>query len=118
MHMLGPVLPAALVALALSAAPMAGQIAPTLPSDTLGGRKLAPEANVPSGIVAPTLPSDTLMAGACLRTDTITARIVQSTPRQRRDPPDTTSATALAAADSTPRCADGSLPKRPRQRSN
>ena len=117
MSMLGTALPTGLVCLAFTALPLAGQIAPTLPSDTLGGRKLAPEANVPSGIVAPTLPSDTLMAGACLRSDTITARIVQSTPR-RRDPADTTNATALAAADSTARCADGTYPKQPRQRSN
>ena len=115
MYMSG--LSAALVVLALSAVSAAAQIAPTLPSDTLGGRKLAPEANVPSGIVAPTLPSDTLKAGACLRTDSITARIVQSTPNRQRDPSDT-SATALAAADSTARCADGSLPKSSRKGNN
>lgn len=45
---------------AMLAAPLAAQVAPTLPRDTLGGRKLPPEANVPRGIVAPTLPRDTL----------------------------------------------------------
>ena len=45
--------------------PVAAQVAPTLPRDTLGGRKLPPEANVPRGVVAPTLPRDTL-AGARL----------------------------------------------------
>ena len=105
------------VALALSAAPAAAQIAPTLPSDTLGGRKLAPEANVPSGIVAPTLPSDTLQAGACLRKDSLTAKIVQSTPTRQRDPSDTTTVT-LAAADTTARCADGSYPKSSRKGNN
>ncbi len=45
---------------ALAATPVAAQVAPTLPRDTLGGRKLPPEANVPRGVVAPTLPRDTL----------------------------------------------------------
>ena len=96
---------AVIAALALAAAPAAAQIAPTLPSDTLGGKRLAPEANVPSGIVAPTLPSDTLDAGACLRRDTIAVRIVQSTPRREREANDTT---ATVAANSLVRCADGS----------
>lgn len=116
MYMLGTGL-SALVVLALAATPAGAQVAPTLPSDTLGGRKLAPEANVPSGIVAPTLPSDTLKAGACLRNDTITARIVQSTPKRQRDPSDT-SAAALAAVDSTARCADGSYPRNSRKGNN
>jgi hypothetical protein len=45
---------------ALAAGPVAAQVAPTLPRDTLGGRRLPPEANVPRGVVAPTLPRDTL----------------------------------------------------------
>ena len=117
MHKLGIAVRMAFVALALSSAPAAAQIAPTLPSDTLGGRKLAPEANVPSGIVAPTLPSDTLQAGACLRKDTLTTRIVQSTPTKQRDPSDTTTV-ALAASDSLARCADGSYPKSSRKGNN
>jgi hypothetical protein len=44
---------------AIVVAPLSAQVAPTLPRDTLGGRKLPPEANVPRGVAAPTLPQDT-----------------------------------------------------------
>lgn len=47
-----------------AAAPAAAQVAPTLPRDTLFGKKLPPEANVPRSAVAPTLPGDTLTGSA------------------------------------------------------
>ncbi len=57
--LLGRSIPAILV-LAACASPLAAQVAPTLPRDTLFGRKLPPESSVPRGVVAPTLPRDTL----------------------------------------------------------
>lgn len=54
------ILPLVLLAV-LAAGPLAAQVAPTLPRDTLGGRTLPPTAEVvPSS--APTTPSDTLNA--------------------------------------------------------
>jgi hypothetical protein len=67
-------LPPLFLLAALAAAPLAAQVAPTLPRDTLGGRKLPPEANVPRGVVAPTLPRDTLGG----RTLPPTAEVVRS----------------------------------------
>lgn len=102
---------AALIALAAHSAAVSAQVAPTLPSDTLQGRKLPPEANVPRQVIAPTLPSDTLKAAERLCTEAIASRPVASTPRPpagRSDtlaaPTDTTSAPcrmAPATSDST-----------------
>jgi hypothetical protein len=72
---------AALFALAIHVATAAAQVAPTLPSDTLQGRKLPPEANVPRQVIAPTLPSDTLKAAERLCTEPLGPRPVASTPR-------------------------------------
>ena len=86
---------AALVALAAHAAAAGAQVAPTLPSDTLQGRKLPPEANVPRQVIAPTLPSDTLKAAERLCPPPIGPRPVATTPR----PP--VSGDSVAAADTT-----------------
>jgi len=86
---------AALFVLAAHSATAAAQVAPTLPSDTLQGRKLPPEANVPRQVIAPTLPSDTLKA-AERRCTELAQRPVASTPRlpARTD-------TIAAASDTT-----------------
>jgi hypothetical protein len=86
---------AALVLLAAHAAAAGAQVAPTLPSDTLQGRKLPPEANVPRQVIAPTLPSDTLKAAERLCTPPIGPRPVATTPR----PP--VAGDTAAAADTT-----------------
>jgi hypothetical protein len=87
---------AALFVLAAHSATAAAQVAPTLPSDTLQGRKLPPEANVPRQVIAPTLPSDTLKAAERRCTETLAQRPVASTPRlpARTD-------TIAAASDTT-----------------
>lgn len=64
----------ALVILAALAAPLAAQVAPTLPRDTLFGRKLPPESSVPRGAVAPTLPRDTLGGRALPPTTSVPRR--------------------------------------------
>ena len=87
----------AVIALALHAGGLEGQVAPTLPSDTLGGRKLPPEANVPRGVVAPTLPSDTLRAGGVRCPEPLGARIVPSTPRPPEAARDTAAPDTAAA---------------------
>jgi hypothetical protein len=86
---------AALVAVAAHAAAAGAQVAPTLPSDTLQGRKLPPEANVPRQVIAPTLPSDTLKAAERLCTQPTGPRPVATTPR----PP--AGSDTLAVADTT-----------------
>lgn len=94
--------------------PLQGQVAPTLPSDTLGGRKLPPESSVPRGIVAPTLPSDTQRAGACLGKDTLVVALVPNTPRLGDDPSDSTVSRGYTAQAP---CANGTIP-RSRKRGN
>ena len=89
-------------------ASLSAQVAPTLPSDTLGGRKLPPESSVPRGIVAPTLPSDTLRAGACLEKDTLVVALAPTTPRLGDERPDSTVTTPDSAAAP---CANGSIPR-------
>ena len=64
----------------LVAVPVAAQVAPTLPRDTLGGRKLPPEANVPRGVVAPTLPRDTLGGARLPASATVVRSSVPTTP--------------------------------------
>lgn len=91
----------AAIAIALHTGGLEGQVAPTLPSDTLGGRKLPPEANVPRRVVAPTLPSDTLRAGGVRCPEPLGARIVPSTPRAPEARRDTVSADT-AATDPCP----------------
>jgi hypothetical protein len=86
---------AALIALAAHTGTAGAQVAPTLPSDTLQGRKLPPEANVPRQVIAPTLPSDTLEAAERLCTRPLGPRPVASTPR----PP--VASDTIAAADTT-----------------
>lgn len=80
---------ALLIALAAHSANAAAQVAPTLPSDTLQGRKLPPEANVPRRVIAPTLPSDTLEAAERLCTEPLGPRPVATTPRRPPAPSDT-----------------------------
>ena len=91
---------AAVFALGVLCASASAQVAPTLPSDTLQGRKLPPEANIPRQVIAPTLPSDTLKAAERLCAESMGATPVASTPRlpaARSDP---------AVADTTrSRCA-------------
>jgi hypothetical protein len=87
----------ALIALAAHSTAVSAQVAPTLPSDTLQGRKLPPEANVPRQVIAPTLPSDTLKAAERLCTEAMGSRPVASTPR----PPAGRSDTLAAATDTT-----------------
>ncbi|HEX6643299.1 MAG TPA: hypothetical protein VF037_01395 [Gemmatimonadales bacterium] len=97
LRMLIRAVPAALLALALQAGASAAQVAPTLPSDTLQGRKLPPEANVPRQVIAPTLPSDTLRgAGPCPAE--LAVRPVPSTPRPPAAPRDTAAAPDTAGA--------------------
>ena len=87
-----------IVLAALTAAPVAAQVAPTLPRDTLGGRKLPPEANVPRGVVAPTLPRDTL-GGARLPPS---ANVVRSSvPTTPSDSQNARSQDSVAAARDT-----------------
>lgn len=95
----------AAIAVALNAGGIEGQVAPTLPSDTLGGRKLPPEANVPRGVVALTLPSDTLRAGGVRCPEPLGARIVPSTPRPPEAKRDTVAADT-AATDPCPAMPD------------
>jgi hypothetical protein len=83
-------------------------VAPTLPSDTLGGRKLPAEANVPRTVVAPTLPRDTLAAPVTGGADSITPP-VPTTPRPAV-PQDT-----MRAADSTA-ARDSVAPRAPQAR--
>ncbi|HEU4830388.1 MAG TPA: hypothetical protein VFT04_14435 [Gemmatimonadales bacterium] len=87
----------AVIAFAAHSATAAAQVAPTLPSDTLQGRKLPPEANVPRQVIAPTLPSDTLKAAERLCTEPMGPRPVASTPRPPAAPADT----IAVAADTT-----------------
>ena len=90
---------ALLLALAtLIAGPLAAQVAPTLPRDTLGGRKLPPEANVPRGVVAPTLPRDTL-GGARLPASANAVR--SSVPTTPSDSQNARSEDSVAAARDT-----------------
>ena len=90
---------ALLLALAtLVAGPVAAQVAPTLPRDTLGGRKLPPEANVPRGVVAPTLPRDTL-GGARLPASANAVR--SSVPTTPSDSQNARSEDSVAAARDT-----------------
>ena len=96
---------AAAVALAAHAAAAGAQVAPTLPSDTLQGRKLPPEANVPRQVIAPTLPTDTLKAAERLCTQPIGPRPVATTPRPPAAAAETATPTdTLAAADGTSPC--------------
>lgn len=100
---------AVLVMLAAQAAAAGAQVAPTLPSDTLQGRKLPPEANVPRQVIAPTLPSDTLKAAERLCTQPIGPRPVATTPRppvaadtvEARDTTSSPCRTAPASIDTT-----------------
>jgi hypothetical protein len=104
------ILLAALITLPL-AMPLAGQVAPTLPRDTLGGRKLPAEANVPRGVVAPTLPRDTL-GGARLPP---TANVVRSSvPETPSDTLNARSRDSVAAARDT--VADTARTARPARR--
>jgi hypothetical protein len=104
--------PIALIVLgALVTAPLAAQVAPTLPRDTLGGRKLPPEANVPRGVVAPTLPRDTL-GGAQLPP---TANVVRSSvPTMPSDSANARSEDSVAAARDS--AADSARAARPANR--
>ena len=88
---------ALLVAFAAFSAPLAAQVAPTLPSDTLQGRKLPPEANVPRQVIAPTLPTDTLEAAKPLCTEPLGRRAVATTPRPPASPGDTVAADTTSA---------------------
>ncbi len=92
---------AALIALAADTAGASAQVAPTLPSDTLQGRKLPPEANVPRQVIAPTLPSDTLEAAERLCTQPMGPRPVASTPRPPVASDTLAPAEKLAVADTT-----------------
>jgi len=75
------------------------QVAPTLPSDTLGGRRLPAEANVPRAVVAPTLPRDTLSTPVAGTADSITPP-VPTTPRTPLPADSTTASDSTAARDS------------------
>ena len=112
-------LPAVLAgATLLSAAGALGaQVAPTLPSDTLGGKRLPPESSVPRGIVAPTLPSDTLRAGACLEKDTLVVAMAPTTPRLDVDSADSADSTLVSVDSAAAPCANGTIPRN-RKRGN
>ena len=111
-RLLAPATLALLVAASGSAA--AAQVAPTLPSDTLGGRRLPAEANVPRTVVAPTLPRDTLAAPVTGGTDSITPP-VPTTPRLPA-PSDTTPAADSAAARDSVAPRDSAAPRAPQVR--
>ena len=97
-RMAAPVTLALLMISAVSAA-SGTQVAPTLPSDTLAGRRLPPEANVPRGVIAPTLPSDTLATPGDRGRDSSITRPVPSTPRLPA-PADSTARDSTAVRDS------------------
>ena len=110
------ILPLFLIA-APATAPLAAQVAPTLPRDTLGGQKLPPEANVPRGVVAPTLPRDTLGG----RTLPPTAEVVRSSaPTTPSDTLNARSRDSVAAAkqpaDTLPAVPPAKRPRSPRLR--
>ncbi|HLS46895.1 MAG TPA: hypothetical protein VK012_00120 [Gemmatimonadales bacterium] len=99
--MLHPILRAlafAAVPAVLHASVAAAQVAPTLPSDTLQGRKLPPEANVPRQVIAPTLPSDTLFGSTDPCDPPARPQVVASTPRPPGVLPDTARDVARPAA--------------------
>jgi hypothetical protein len=94
--------PAALLALVLQSGAAAAQVAPTLPSDTLQGRKLPPEANVPRQVIAPTLPSDTLRAAERLCPPELAVRPVPTTPRPPAGARDTVAADSAVTRGECP----------------
>jgi hypothetical protein len=106
-----------LLLLAAVAAPLAAQVAPTLPRDTLGGRKLPPEANVPRGVVAPTLPRDTLGGQVLPPTAEVVRSSVPTTPSDTLNARSRDSvAAARSPADTTPAAPRAKRPRSPRLR--
>ena len=106
-----------LLLVALGAAPLPGQVAPTLPRDTLGGRKLPPEANVPRGVVAPTLPRDTLGGQTLPPTANVVRSSVPTTPSDTLNARSRDSvAAATPPADTTPAARPAKRPRKPRLR--
>lgn len=102
---------------AVVAAPLAAQVAPTLPRDTLGGRKLPPEANVPRGVVAPTLPRDTLGGQVLPPTAEVVKSSVPTTPSDTLNARSRDSvAAARLPADTTPAARPAKRPRNPRLR--
>jgi hypothetical protein len=102
---------------AVAAAPLAAQVAPTLPRDTLGGRKLPPEANVPRGVVAPTLPRDTLGGQVLPPTAEVVRSSVPTTPSDTLNARSRDSvAAARSPADTTPAAPRAKRPRSPRLR--